>query len=230
METLRDSNFVSSPGEEMARGPYACAALPRAAHTRARAAQPAQHWRSAQQQLEQPLAVGSNPTALRGSRQGKTPSGHSSPNPNISSLFPFSARVRRRRRRPLAAAPPGSAGGPAAVPWPCHGRATRSCYSFFSPPPFRPQRTEARPCMATSGGWRRRCDAPRRCTRAAGAARGAVERHLGGALWDPHEHASGISVTSGGPSLLFRVEPVERRLAVASRCCAARLWPAVELR
>ena len=71
---------------------------------------------------------------------------------------------------------------------------------------------------------------PLLCMRAAGAARGAVERHLGGALWDPHEHASGIPVTSGGPSLLFHAEPVERRLAVASRCCAARLWPAVELR
>ena len=31
--------------------------------------------------------------------------------------------------------------------------------------------------------WRRRRGAPRRCTRAARAARGAVERHLGGALW-----------------------------------------------
>ena len=31
--------------------------------------------------------------------------------------------------------------------------------------------------------WRRSRGAPHRCTRAAGAARGAVERHLGGALW-----------------------------------------------
>ena len=48
--------------------------------------------------------------------------------------------------------------------------------------------------------WRRRRGAPRRCTRAAGAARGAVERHLGGALWGARARA----LRGGGSAAVVR--------------------------
>ena len=51
--------------------------------------------------------------------------------------------------------------------------------------------------------WRRRRGAPRRCTRAAGAARGAVERHLWGAVRARSEAAARLRWCAGDPAPLF---------------------------